>query len=329
MKPGWLRSAVALVVLVALVALVVLTPGAVPSATGAPRKLKVAAAFPGIITDKGFNQNGFEGLKLIEKELGAQIAYTERVAQPDQVEVMSDYARRGFDLVFGHGGEFDAAGKQVAALFPRVKFVITNGTVVGPNLASVQINHFQVSFLCGVVAGTMSKTNKVAVVVAQKFKATEDLAAGIEQGARFANPKTQTFVSYTGDWDNPAKAKEATLAHIAKGADVIVSILDHAVLGLIEAVKEKNVFAMGMFGDQLDLAPKHVLTSGVENIAPVWLEMARLVTTDKFQGKQFVIGLDNVQAAHLGRYSTVVSQRAKDRVEEARKLLSAGTITQK
>ncbi|MGQ0571785.1 MAG: BMP family protein [Armatimonadota bacterium] len=298
-------------------------------AAGGPKKLKVAAAFPGIITDKGFNQNGFEGLKLIEKEMGAEIAYTERVAQPDQVEVMSDYARRGFDLVFGHGGEFDAAGKQVASQFPKTKFVMTNGTVAGPNLASIQVHHFQVSFLAGVVGGMMSKTNKIAVIIAQKFKATEDLAAGIEQGAKFANPKIQASVSYTGNWDDVAKAKEASLAHIAKGADVLFPILDHAVLGVMEAAKEKNTFAVGMFGDQLDLAPKHVLTSGIENIGPGWLNMAKLVAAEKFQGKQYVIGLENAKAAGLGRFNPVVPQRVKDKVEEARKLLIAGKITQK
>src|SRR3989442_4122310 len=75
--------------------------------TRAAAKLKVAVALPGIITDKGFNQSAYEALKRMEKELGAETAYTERVAQPDQVEVMSDYARRGFNLVVGHGGEFD------------------------------------------------------------------------------------------------------------------------------------------------------------------------------------------------------------------------------
>lgn len=301
---------------------------AMPS-EGAMNKLKVAAAFPGIITDKGFNQNGFEGLKLVEKTLGAEIAYTERVAQPDQVEVMSDYARRGFDLIFGHGGEFDAAGKQVSAQFSKVKFALTNGTVSGPNLASVQINHFQVAFLCGVVAGMMTKTNRIAAVIAQKFKATDDITAGFEQGAKWANPNVEFFSSYTGNWDDAVKGKEATLAHIARGADVVLTILDHAVVGLVEAVKEKNVHMVGMFGDQMDLAPKHVLTSGIENIAPGWLRIAKMVADDKFAGRQYVIGLENASAAGLGRMNAVVPAKVKAKVDEAKKLLIAGKITQR
>ncbi|MDQ7827531.1 MAG: BMP family protein [Armatimonadota bacterium] len=313
----------ALVVAVLLGALV----GTVADA-GTPR-LRVAAALPGIITDKAWNQTGYEGLKMIEKELGAQIAYTERVAQPDQVEVMSDYARRGYDLVFGHGGEFDSAGKQVAARFPRTKIVINNGVSTAPNLATSQINHFQVSFLAGVVAGLMTKTNKIAAISAQKFQAIDESMIGLEQGAKYVNPRVQMFTSYTGDWDNVGKGKEAALAHIARGVDVLYPLLDHAMLGVIEAAKEKKVFVIGYPRDQLSLAPETVLTSAIENIAVAMLEVAKLVAAGKFQGKGYVFGIENPAAARLGRYGAMVPQRVRDRVEEVKKLLLAGKIQRK
>jgi basic membrane protein A and related proteins len=301
---------------------------AVPAvSTGAGTgKLKVAAALPGIITDKAWNQSAYEGLKLVEKQLGAQIAYTERVAQADQAEVLSDYARRNFDVIFAHGGEFDAAGKQVAAKFPKTKFVIDNGTNNGPNLADLQINHFQVAFLGGFVAGKMSKTNKVAVVAAEKFKAIEDLVAGYTQGAKHANPKTEVFVTFTGDWDNVGKGKEAALAHIAKGADVVMPILDHALVGVIDAVKEKNVYGIGYVADQLDLAPKNILTSVMENMSVAILTMTKTVAAGKFQGKNYVIGLENPQVAHLGTYNSVVPQTVRSQVEDLKKQLISKKI---
>lgn len=298
-----------------------------PGGAGA-RRLRVAAALPGIITDKAWNQSAYEGLKMIEKDVGAEIAYTERVAQPDQVEVLSDYARRGFDLIFAHGGEFDAAGKQVAARFPNTKFVINNGTNTGRNLADLQINHFQVAFLGGYVAGRMTKTNKVAVVAAQRFKAIEDLVAGFSQGAKYANPRIEVFVTYTGDWDNAGKGKEAALAHIARGADVVMPILDHALVGVLDAVKEKNIYAVGYVADQLDLAPRHVLTSVMENMSIAMLTMAKTVAAGRFEGKNYVIGLENNQVARLGRYNSVVPQSVKAKVEEVKALLLSGKITQ-
>ena len=66
---------------------------------------RVAAVLPGVVTDKSFNQQVFEGLKASEKLGGVEIAYTEKVTQAEQVEVMSDYARRGYNLIVGAGGE--------------------------------------------------------------------------------------------------------------------------------------------------------------------------------------------------------------------------------
>ena len=301
--------------------------GALP-AGGQTTKLKVAAALPGIITDKGWNQAAFEALKKLEKEMGAKIAYTERVAQPDQVEVMSDYARRGFDVVFGHGGEFDAAGQQVAERFSKTKFVITAGTITGPNLASVQINVFQMGFLAGVVAGQMTKTNKIAAIVAQKFKSTDNMLAGYAQGAKFVNPSIQVFSSYTGDWNDIGKAKEAALAHIAKGADIIWPVLDHALLGVLDATKEKNIYALGFTGDQLDLAPKQILTSALQNIGTAMVEITKLAVAGKFQGKVYVFGLETPNATGVGRYNPVVPKSVRDKVEEVERLFIAEKIKQ-
>ncbi len=295
-----------------------------PTGAGAP-KLKVAAALPGIITDKGWNQAAYEALKQLEKTLSAQIAYTERVSQADQTEVMSDYARRGFDIVFGHGGEFDAAAKQVAERFPKTKVVVSAGTVTGPNLASVQVNVFQMGYLTGTVAGLMTKSNKVAVIVAQKFKQTDEMVLGYTEGAKAVNPQVEVLSSYTGDWNDVAKAKEAALAHIAKGVDIVWPILDHALLGVFDAVKEKNVFALGFTGDQLELAPKQILTSGLQRIGVAMTEVAKIVAAGKFEGKVYVFGLE-VNATGVGRYNPVVPRKVKDKVEEVKKMFLAGKI---
>lgn len=293
-------------------------------------KMRVAVAFPGIINDKSWNEAGYAGLKLVEKELGAEIAYTERVAQADQAEVMSDYARRGFNPVMAHGGEFSQAGEQVAERFPNTKVVVFSGTVKHkPNLATIRVNFFQVNFLGGVVAAMMTKSNKVAMVVAQKFPVTEEGIKGFTEGAQWANSKVQVSVSFTGSWDDAAKAKEATLSHIARGADVVFSVVDHAVLGVVEAVKEKNVYVVGQAGDQLDLAPKHTLTSAVLRMAPVYLHMAKLIAAGKFEGKSYILGLDVPEASGLGRFGAMVPQNVKDKAEDARKQLIAGKIKPK
>ncbi len=290
------------------------------------KKLKVAIVLPGVITDKAWNELGHNGLKVIEKELGAEVAFIEKVAQPDQAEAMGDFARRGFDLVFGHGGEFDAAAKQVAAKFAKTWFVVTNGNISGSNIASVQINHWQVAFLGGVAAGMMTKTNKLALITAQKFKAMDDAFAGFRDGAKWVNPKIDAAISYTGDWDDVGKAKEAALAHIAKGADVIAPNLDLAQQGGIDAAREKGVYAVGFVGDQYALAPKTILTSAIENIHVGMFEVAKLLRDGKLQSKLYVLGVENAKAAGYGKFGDMVPQKVKDKVAEAKKLMLEGKL---
>jgi basic membrane protein A and related proteins len=306
--------------------IVILVLAALPIGEGSP-PLKIAMVFPGIVTDHSWNQDGFEGLKLIEKDLGAKTAYVERIAQPDQLAALSDFARRGFDVVIGHGGEFSEAGMEAAARFPNTKFVIASGKVTyRPNLATIRVDFYQIPFLAGVVAGMMTKTNKVAMICAQQFESVTAQVAGFTQGAKYVNPKVEVLVSYTGNWDDAGKAKEAALLELARGADVVTHVLNQGVDGVIEAVKEKKVWVIGQAADQYDLAPNLTLTSYVFHMPYVYLTLAKVVQAGKFEGKSYVIGLENPQAAGMGRWNPAVPQRVKDKVEEVRKLLIAGKI---
>lgn len=297
------------------------------SAGAGSAKLKMAIVFPGIVTDKSWNQSGYDGLKLVEKELGFQVAYTERVAQPDQLAALSDFARRGFDLVVGHGGEFSESGQQAAERFPKAKFVVASGKVkYRPNLATISVNFFQISFMAGVVAGMMTKTNKVAMIAAQQFESVTGQVDGFTQGAKYVNPKVEVLVSYTGNWDDPGKAKEAALVQIARGADVVSHVLNQAVHGVIEAVKEKKIYIIGQATDQYDLAPEQTLTSYLLRMPYVYLTLAKVTRDGKFEGRSYIIGVENTQATGLGKWGMMVPQAVKDKAEEVRKLLAEGKI---
>lgn len=54
------------------------SPGPAP-ASPAGGEFKVAIILPGVITDKAWNQAGYEGLNEIKKKQGAEIAYVEKI----------------------------------------------------------------------------------------------------------------------------------------------------------------------------------------------------------------------------------------------------------
>jgi len=233
-----------------------LSSAASPSPTAVD--FKVAIALPGPITDKSWNQAGYESMAIIKTKLGAETAYVEKVPQADQAEVLSDFARRGFNLVIAHGGQFEAAVKQVAAQFPKTFFVVSDGVAIGSNIASVQVDHLQVAYLCGIVAADMSRTNKVAFLTAQSFTTTDQERRGFELGAKSVKPAIEVKASYTNDWNDVGKAKEATQALLASGVDVVYNMLDEAAAGVIETLADQKAYAIGYFEDQLSRDPKTV-----------------------------------------------------------------------
>jgi basic membrane protein A len=297
------------------------------SSSPAASNLKVAIALPGPITDKGWNQAGYESMDLVKQKLGAETAYVEKVAQADQVEVLSDFARRGFNLVIAHGGQFEAAVKQVAAQFPKTFFVVSDGVVTGSNIASLQVDHLQIAYLAGVVAGQMTKSNKVAFLTAQSFTTTDQERRGFELGAKSVNPKVDVKASYTNDWNDVAKAKEATAALLSSGVDVVYNMLDAAAAGVLQTLSDKGAYAIGYFEDQLKLAPKTVLTSAVQNYGLAIESVAEIAKNGQIKGDVYKIGLDKPDIVRLGEFSAVVPEAVRKKAEEAKVAIADKKIT--
>ena len=132
-----------------------------PGLAPAQESIRVAIVMPGNITDKSWNQSGYEGLMRAKDELGIEVAYSEKVAQPDQAEAMADYARRGYDVVIGHGGEFQEAANRVASRPSRdhvrrqQRHRAGRGTLP-PRTSTIGSS----AIFMGYLAGKMSKTGK-------------------------------------------------------------------------------------------------------------------------------------------------------------------------
>jgi basic membrane protein A and related proteins len=287
---------------------------------------KVAAVFVGVVTDKGWNQSAFEGLNAAKDRLGFEFSYVERIPAPDQAEALSEFARQGFNLVLGHSGEFVGPTQQVASQFPDTRFLVTNGGISAPNITSVQTNNLQAGYLAGTTAGLVTKSNKIAFVVAKQFKAMDQLLRGFELGAKAVNPSAEVTASYTGDWDDVAKGKEATSALISSGADVVYSYLDSAYVGSLEAVKEKGVYLIGHTTDRLDDAPTNIVTSVVQNVGMAIASVVELAQNGEIESQNYVIGAENPEVLHLGRFSDVVAPEVKQTVADAEKQLQEGKL---
>jgi len=262
---------------------------------------KAAIVMPGSVSDNGWNQAGAEGLTVAGKELGFETAVSEKVAQPDQIEVLSDYARRGYDLVIGHGGEFQDAVDRVAKRFPDTMFMVNNGLGTSANVANADFYFSQVGYLMGYTAAKMSKTGTIGFIGAQQFKFTNDSVESYENGATAANPDIRVLITWTGDWDDVAKGKEAALNQISQGADVIWPTMDSATLGAMQAVQEKGIYGIGIYRDAIDEWPE-ILQSAILDVRGNMRSYLELAANGELEGIAYKGDLNNEKAMRVGSF---------------------------
>ena len=81
-----------------------------PEESGEP--FKMGLLVPGSANDEGWNQIAYDALLKIEDELDAEISYVELEQNPASFEkAFRDYASQGYDMVLGHGFEFQDAAQ--------------------------------------------------------------------------------------------------------------------------------------------------------------------------------------------------------------------------
>ena len=149
---------------VALAAVVSALSGSPAAAAPA---VKVALVLPGSITDGGWNQGAYDGLKDLATK-GFKIAFTENVAQATIPQVVRGYADDGFDLIVGHGFQFGSLFAEIAPDYPKQKFFATTtvpgGTKIPENVLYLDSRFAEVSFGAGALAALMSTKKGVGVV---------------------------------------------------------------------------------------------------------------------------------------------------------------------
>ncbi len=202
-----------------------------------------------------------------QKEMGnIEYEFTEKIAAADFEKVLREYAERGFDLIVGDAflaGEDPA--RRVAKDYPEIAFAFgSEFGAVAPNFSVFDNWIHEPAYLCGIIAGRMTKSNVLGVVAAIPIGEVNRLVNAFKAGALKVNPKVKVKISYIGGWFDPPKAKEAAIAQIEAGADLIYAER----FGVFEAAKEKGVLAFGNMSDQNALAPTVVITGPVWDMYP-------------------------------------------------------------
>jgi basic membrane protein A len=304
------------------------SPGTAAPVTGT---MKVGLLVTGPVSDGGWNQIAYQGLQRIEKELGAQGAYQQTEKAEEFEEGFRGYARKDYNLVFGHGDEFSDAAARVAPEFPKTIFVTSGGRTVLSNAAPMVFAMEEATYLLGIIAARVSRTGKAGQIGGTELPPVKTAFAAFEAGAKSVNPRFEVTTTYIGNWTNANAAKELALARIREGADILFPNADAAGLGVFQAVTEnkaKGVYAFGANKNQNDIAPDVILASGVLDVPEAFLQVAREVKEGKFRGEPHHFGMKEgvVSLVYNPRLEAMIPADARQQVSKAQDAIKAGTL---
>ncbi|HYL28776.1 MAG TPA: BMP family protein [Gemmatimonadales bacterium] len=254
--------------------------------------MRVGLITPGSIADAAWNSGAYRGLLEIRDSLGVPVSQVEARTPAEQEEALRTYAAQGYNLVFAHGFEFQAAAERVSRQYPKTVIIVTSGERAVGNVAPLIFRLEEASYLCGMVAGGMTKSNVIGFVGGIELPPIKAAYDGWVRGAQAVNPKVEARQIYLNSFDDAAAGREAALALIRVGADMLHHNADAAALGLFQAVKETpGVYAFGANSDQTQLAPDRVLGSAIIDLPRAFLLVAREVREGKFVPRVESFGL--------------------------------------
>src|SRR5207245_5785193 len=143
--------------------------------------------------------------------------------------------------IIGIGFAQAGAMEKVAKEFPKLQFAIIDSVVQAPNVQSVVFKEQEGSFLVGMMATLASKTGKVGFVGGMDIPLIRKFQCGYEQGAKYANPKTEIYANMTGTtgaaWADPSRGGELAKAQFGRGADVVFAAAGGTGIGVYQAAK--------------------------------------------------------------------------------------------
>ena len=289
-------------------------------------KLKVAVLEIGIVEDYGWTYKFHKGAKEMAEILPfVELSEKENALSSNAQQIMIYYAEKGYEVIFCHAWNFGKEIEQVASDYPNVIFMWGNGVEKkSPNSGIYYGRIYEAKFLVGMVAGAMTKTNKIGYAAGISIS---DVVRGINafaKGVALVNPDAKVYVEWIGKWYDLSKEKEVTLFLIDKGCDVITNHSD-SYAPAIEADK-KGVYYISLNSNLRRFAPHVFLTGAVWNWTPIITDIVKSVrdgTWDKYPGQDWWYGLAD-GGVELAPFSDFVPDDVREIVEEKKQAIIQG-----
>jgi basic membrane protein A len=309
----------------AMLALSLLTLPALPvSAQPAVTPLKVAFVYVTPVGQAGWTYQHDLGRREMERALGDAVKTTvvEDVAEgPDAERVMRDLARQGHKLIFATSFGYLDGALRVAAEFPDVKFEHAGGYKTAPNLDTYNVRAYEARWLAGRLAALNSRSGIAGYVAGFPVPEVVQGINAFALGMRAVNPKATVRVVWLNTWFDPARERDAALALVNQGADVLANHTASAAVAL--AAEEKGVRLIANQSDMRAFAPHAQLAAVMPSWGGYYTRVARDVIAGRWEAVPVWGGLRSGMVT-LGALDAALPATQASAVDAARRALIEG-----
>ncbi|NWG73111.1 MAG: BMP family ABC transporter substrate-binding protein [Rubrivivax sp.] len=291
-----------------------------------PAPLKAAWVYVGPVGDAGWTFAHDQGRKAVEAHFGDRVVTTfvEKVPEgADAERVIRDLAQQGNKIIFATSFGFMEPMLKVAAEFPDVKFEHATGYKTADNMRIYDASFYQDTYMAGVIAGHMTKTNTLGFVGSFPIPEVLRNINAFMLGAQSVNPKVKMKVVWVNTWFDPPKESDAAQSLINQGADVLLQNTDST--AVLQTAEKNGKYAFGWDSDMSAFAPNAHLASAVVNWGPYYVKAIDEVMNGTWKVERTVWGVKE-GLNDLIKIADVVPEDAKKRVEEIKAGLKDGSF---
>jgi basic membrane lipoprotein Med (substrate-binding protein (PBP1-ABC) superfamily) len=300
---------------------------AVQATAHAQTRTKVAAVYT-VPFEQQWASRIHKALKAAEARGEIEYKATENVSNADYERVVREYAAAGNQLILGEAFSVEAVARKVAKDYPKTSFLMgSSGKPQAPNF-SVFDNYIQEpAYLSGMVAGSMTKSNKIGMVGGFPIPEVNRLMNAFMAGAKEVNPNVTFTVNFINSWFDPPKAKEAAFAMVDRGADILYAER----FGVSDAAKERKVLAIGNVIDTQPQYPDTVVVSALWKMEPTVDRAIKLVKEGKFTAEEYgqysMMKHKGSELSPLGTFKDKVPADTVAKVRAKEQAFMAGSAT--
>lgn len=286
------------------------------------KDLKVGFIYVSPVGDAGYSYAHDQGRKAVAEMPGVTTSFVESVPEgQDSERVMTNMARKDFDVIFATSFGYMDPMVKVSKQFPKVKFLHCSGYKNGENMANYFGRIYQARYLTGMVAGAMTKSKVLGYVAAFPIPEVIRGINAFTLGAQAVNPDVQVRVVWTKTWYDPATEKEAAKSLLDVGCDVIAQHQDSP--GPQEAAQERGAYSVGYNSDMSSFAPKSHLTAAVWNWGPFYKEMVQQIKDGTWKSQFYWYGLEK-GIVDIAKFGPMVPADVQKKVLDKKAEIASG-----